>query len=396
MNEVDLLDKLCDELDNIGIEGNVIERNILNGNPYVVIWPGKFGSKATVRTEELFFVHICANRQYEVLPSAKYRDYFSKNLRFCKSKKPGYYIMSLPKLVNVIEYLFEIKEYDMNNIKNEATRELCHIIAYESDKSPLRWDDVRDDSASFGCDSRCDSIYICNNNIDKVCKVRIYENSLRCSKNNMYYVYFMDEYSSVAKELKDPRIAGITEAEGYKFVSPRHVVNFVREVVRLKERGGVLKDCKREVVDRMERSTKEILMKKYKNAPHFKVNSITYSTSDIEVNTIQRQYMTIEAEILPGAYFVTAPKVELINAIQSIGTSPSTDIKDVIFNDPATIIIWEDGSKTVVKAENEEFDPEKGLAMAISKRMLGNRYDYYDIFKKYVGRYEKKQKKGKK
>ena len=68
------------------------------------------------------------------------------------------------------------------------------------------------------------------------------------------------------------------------------------------------------------------------------------------------------------------------------------DIKDVIFNNPATIVFWEDGTKTVVKAENEEFDPEKGLAMAITKKALGNSYDYYDTFKKYVGRYEKKQK----
>lgn len=65
--------------------------------------------------------------------------------------------------------------------------------------------------------------------------------------------------------------------------------------------------------------------------------------------------------------------------------------KEVIFNDPATIVMWSDGSKTVVKAENEKFDPEKGLAMAISKRMLGNKHNYYEFFKKYVGRYEKKQ-----
>lgn len=69
------------------------------------------------------------------------------------------------------------------------------------------------------------------------------------------------------------------------------------------------------------------------------------------------------------------------------------DIKDVIFNDPATIVLWADGTKTVVKAENEPFDPEKGLAMAISKRAFGNKHSYYDIFKKYVGRYEKKQNK---
>jgi hypothetical protein len=47
------------------------------------------------------------------------------------------------------------------------------------------------------------------------------------------------------------------------------------------------------------------------------------------------------------------------------------DIKRVIYNDPATIILWADGTKTVVKAHNEPFDKEKGLAMAILKKMLG-------------------------
>lgn len=47
-------------------------------------------------------------------------------------------------------------------------------------------------------------------------------------------------------------------------------------------------------------------------------------------------------------------------------------IKKVIFNNPATIVIWNDGTKTVVKCcEDDEFDPEKGLAMAISKKALG-------------------------
>lgn len=59
-------------------------------------------------------------------------------------------------------------------------------------------------------------------------------------------------------------------------------------------------------------------------------------------------------------------------------------IKDVIFNDPATIVFWNDGTKTVVKAENEEFDPEKGLAMAISKKFLGNKGNYYETFKKWL------------
>lgn len=59
-------------------------------------------------------------------------------------------------------------------------------------------------------------------------------------------------------------------------------------------------------------------------------------------------------------------------------------INEVIFNGPATIVFWDDGTKTVVKAENEEFNKEKGLAMAISKKFLGNKGNYYNEFKKWV------------
>lgn len=60
-------------------------------------------------------------------------------------------------------------------------------------------------------------------------------------------------------------------------------------------------------------------------------------------------------------------------------------IKRVIFNNPATIILWDDDTKTIVKAENERFDPEKGLAMAITKKALGNEGNYYNELKKYLG-----------
>lgn len=60
-------------------------------------------------------------------------------------------------------------------------------------------------------------------------------------------------------------------------------------------------------------------------------------------------------------------------------------IKNVIFNCPATIVFWSDGTKSVVKTQQgDTFDPEKGLAMAISKKMLGNDYAYYNIFKKWL------------
>ena len=75
---------------------------------------------------------------------------------------------------------------------------------------------------------------------------------------------------------------------------------------------------------------------------------------------------------------------------------PRVWIKKVIFNDPATIVIWSDGTKTVVKKQSKDykrkFDPEKGLAMAISKKFLGNEGNYYNEISKWVDTYEKPKK----
>ena len=59
-------------------------------------------------------------------------------------------------------------------------------------------------------------------------------------------------------------------------------------------------------------------------------------------------------------------------------------IEKVIFNKPATIVLWEDGTKTVVKCEDEAYDPEKGLAMCIAKKALGNKGNYFNTFKKHL------------
>lgn len=59
------------------------------------------------------------------------------------------------------------------------------------------------------------------------------------------------------------------------------------------------------------------------------------------------------------------------------------EILRVVFNGPATIVLWSDKTKTVVKCgKRDKFDPEKGLAMAIVKKMFGNKGDYYNIIKK--------------
>lgn len=66
-------------------------------------------------------------------------------------------------------------------------------------------------------------------------------------------------------------------------------------------------------------------------------------------------------------------------------TNIRNKIKKVIFNKPATIVFWSDGTKTVVKCgENDIYDPEKGLAMAISKKALGNKGNFNEVFKKWL------------
>lgn len=65
-------------------------------------------------------------------------------------------------------------------------------------------------------------------------------------------------------------------------------------------------------------------------------------------------------------------------------------IRKVIFNDPATIVLWSDGSKTVVKCGPEDsYDMEKGLAMAIVKKMAGNDNRFHKVFKQYTKKKKK-------
>ena len=60
------------------------------------------------------------------------------------------------------------------------------------------------------------------------------------------------------------------------------------------------------------------------------------------------------------------------------------NVKKIIFNDPATIILWRDGSKTVVKTHNEPFDPEKGVAMCFMKKACDNKGSFNNVFKKWI------------
>lgn len=65
---------------------------------------------------------------------------------------------------------------------------------------------------------------------------------------------------------------------------------------------------------------------------------------------------------------------------------PTVQISKVIFNNPATIVLWADGTKTVVKRQKGDrwYDKEKGLAMCIAKKALGNKGNFNNVFKEWL------------
>lgn len=71
--------------------------------------------------------------------------------------------------------------------------------------------------------------------------------------------------------------------------------------------------------------------------------------------------------------------------IKTLYFSERAKVEKVIFNDPATIIVWSDKTKTVVKCqEGDKYDKEIGLAMCIAKKYFGNKGNFNEIFKKWV------------
>lgn len=58
---------------------------------------------------------------------------------------------------------------------------------------------------------------------------------------------------------------------------------------------------------------------------------------------------------------------------ETMKTVPTYAVKKIIYNPPATIVFWEDGSKTVVKcSQYDEYDPYFGFLAALAKKVYGN------------------------
>ena len=115
------------------------------------------------------------------------------------------------------------------------------------------------------------------------------------------------------------------------------------------------------------------------------LNTITLRKKDINLRKKNegRNEMPVERKSTSSCVYYAATTAKSVSA-------PS--IKKVIFNYPATIVLWSDGSKTVVKCQDGDiYDHEKGLAMAISKKALGNKGNYCNEFKKWLPEEEEEE-----
>nr|DAQ74317.1 MAG TPA: hypothetical protein [Caudoviricetes sp.] len=111
--------------------------------------------------------------------------------------------------------------------------------------------------------------------------------------------------------------------------------------------------------------------------------------NDDSWNKLCRQYMRNDVDATYDCYIKwldksTSANKETTERSNCMPTDIRRLIKNVKFNPPATIVFWTDNTKTVVKCNGEDYDPEKGLAMCICKKMLGNKGNYYEVFKKWL------------
>ena len=113
---------------------------------------------------------------------------------------------------------------------------------------------------------------------------------------------------------------------------------------------------------------------------------------DIYHSTLGPKHYLVEWDKARSLTEAAVPILSDVKMQLNLNYMPNLAIKDVIFNPPATIVFWMDGTKTVVKDQGEVFyDPEKGMAMAVAKKAFGNQGNYYNQFKKYIDIWEKKQ-----
>ena len=128
----------------------------------------------------------------------------------------------------------------------------------------------------------------------------------------------------------------------------------------------------------------------YESSYVFEPNSVDFGIVDTDVSSTINEANRIKYNKMYVKKENKKMDIKLYECGTFVGgvvTKPQDLIKNVIFSGPCTIVQWSDGDKTIVRCENEAFDKEKGLAMAIIKKLFGtneSKSNYNDIFKKWI------------
>lgn len=78
-----------------------------------------------------------------------------------------------------------------------------------------------------------------------------------------------------------------------------------------------------------------------------------------------------------GSWFTSSNAISAYDYLlkEQIKEKNKYEIADVIFNGPATIVFWKDGTKTVVKCtKGDTFSEDSGVALCIAKKMMGDSF----------------------
>lgn len=112
------------------------------------------------------------------------------------------------------------------------------------------------------------------------------------------------------------------------------------------------------------------------DSKNYKVRCVGYKRKE-RYFTIGKVYDVVDGKITNDRGHTYSGLVDAIKFLSGWynfeRVADDTLISRVIFNDPVTIILWADGTKTVAKTHGDDaFDPEKGFAVACAKKLLGN------------------------
>lgn len=127
------------------------------------------------------------------------------------------------------------------------------------------------------------------------------------------------------------------------------------------------------------------------NYPQIRFIASVDTKADPETEKAREEFFKRAAlrNILNTAYGMTGASSDKSKSKNDISKPKMTHgcpgIKKVIFNDPATIVLWDDGTKTVVKCSlGDTYSEWSGLAFCICKKLMGD--EFHKVFKHWCDR----------